>query len=99
MIERNGKKGVRFAASRAEAGRGRSLERWLVDKEGKRGDPPRLRAKLRPNGEVRKRRAKEDGGLRRGDVRFFLSRVDGVRVVSPLRLRLVALLPAVPRLD
>ena len=45
VIERNGKKGVRFAASRAEAGRGRRLERWLVDKEGKRGDPPRLRAK------------------------------------------------------
>ena len=49
----NGKKGVRFAASRAEAGRGRRLERWLVDKEGKRGDPPRLRAKKRVSGEVR----------------------------------------------
>ena len=59
VIERNGKKGVRFAASRAEAGRGRRLERWLVDKEGKRGDPPRLRAKKRVNGEVRKRRAKK----------------------------------------
>ena len=58
-IERNGKKGVRFAASRAEAGRGRRLERWLVDKSGKRGDPPRLRAKKRMNGEVRKRRAKK----------------------------------------
>ena len=59
VIERNGKKGVRFAASRAEAGRGRRLERWLVDKSGKRGDPPRLRAKRRVNGEVRKRRAKK----------------------------------------
>ena len=59
VIERNGKKGVRFAASRAEAGRGRRLERWLVDKSGKRGDPPRLRAKKRVNGEVRKRRAKK----------------------------------------
>ena len=45
--------------SRGEAGRGRRLERGLVDKSGKRGDPPRLRAKKRVNGEVRKRRAKK----------------------------------------
>lgn len=54
-IERKGR-GVRFAATRAEAGRGRRLERWLVDKDKKRTDDgPRLGAKKKLNGEVRRR--------------------------------------------
>ena len=77
MIERNGKKGVRFWRTRAGAGRGRTGEGGLVDKEGsgaiRRGCGPKS-----ANGEEKvaaKSTADYDEVTR---VLFFIFRVDGV---------------------